>query len=43
MWSDRPKGLAAGATAALLRKLVPAEGDFDRAGWSAFEQQPVVN
>lgn len=29
--------LSRAATATLLRKLVPAEGDFDRAGWNPFE------
>jgi hypothetical protein len=26
------------ATATVLRKLVPAEGRFERAGWNPFEQ-----
>ena len=30
--------LARAATATLLRKLVPAEGRFERAGWNPFEQ-----
>jgi hypothetical protein len=30
--------LSRAATATILRKLVPAEGRFDRAGWNPFEQ-----
>jgi len=30
------------ATATCLRKLIPAEGAFARAGWSACEQPPGV-
>ena len=31
------------ATASHLRKLVPAEGKFDRAGWNVFEMPAEVN
>jgi len=31
------------ATAACLRRLVPAEGRFERAGWNAFEQPPEAD
>jgi len=35
--------LARAATATLLRKLVPAGGKFDRAGWNLFEQPFVID
>jgi hypothetical protein len=31
-------GLMRAATASTLRKLVPANGNYERAGWNAFEQ-----
>ncbi len=36
--SAQSGALALTTTAALLRKLVPADGKFDRAGWNLFEQ-----
>lgn len=35
--------LSRAATATILRKLVPAEGKFDRAGWNAFELPAEVD